>query len=195
MAKNKKTAWPADKVERWPLAKLIPYTRNVKTHSAEQIQQLADSIQEFGWTIPALVDEAGVLIAGHGRILAARKLGLSEVPVMIAAGWTEAQTRAYRIADNKLPEHSQWDPEALAEELRFLDGEKQIDPGVTGFDAAEIKLLIDAVPKIKERREDLRPKKFLRVLFSVPVDSAIDAKPIIDELSKVAGVEVDYGAN
>lgn len=194
MAKKIKNQWPADRVERWPIEKLIPYTRNVKTHGAEQIALLADGIQEFGWTMPVLVDEAGVLIAGHGRILAARKLGLTEVPVMIAAGWTEAQTRAYRIADNKLPEKSEWDVEALTAELTFLDG-ATIDSTVTGFDAAEIKVLIDAIPKIKERTEDLRPKKFMRILVSVPVDAAIDAKPHLDELTKIAGVEVDYGAN
>jgi ParB-like chromosome segregation protein Spo0J len=69
--------WPADKVERWPIERLIPYARNSRDHSPEQVAQIAASIKEWGWTVPVLADEDGVLIAGHGRILAARQLGLS----------------------------------------------------------------------------------------------------------------------
>jgi ParB-like chromosome segregation protein Spo0J len=88
------TEWPADHVERWPIARLVPYARNARTHSDAQVAQLAASIREWGWTVPVLVDEAGMLIAGHGRILAARQLGLVEAPVMVARGWSEAQKRA-----------------------------------------------------------------------------------------------------
>ena len=97
-------AWPADKVERWPVERLIPYARNARTHSPAQVDQIAASIKEWGWTNPVLVGEDNTLIAGHGRVLAARKLRISEVPVMVALGWTEAQKRAYAIADNKLGE-------------------------------------------------------------------------------------------
>ena len=76
--------WPADKVERWPLDRLVPYARNARTHSDAQVAQIAGSIREWGWTTPVLVDESGMLIAGHGRVLAARKLGLTEIPVMVA---------------------------------------------------------------------------------------------------------------
>jgi ParB-like chromosome segregation protein Spo0J len=95
--------WPADKVERRPIAKLIPAARNARTHSDEQVAQIAASIKEWGWTVPVLCDEDGVLIAGHGRVLAARQLGLTDVPVMTATGWSDAKKRAYLIADNKLP--------------------------------------------------------------------------------------------
>jgi P27 family predicted phage terminase small subunit len=91
--------WPADKVERWQLDRLVPYARNARTHSDAQVAQIAASVREWGWTVPVLVDESGMLIAGHGRVLAARKLGLSEIPVMVARGWSEAQKRAYVIAD------------------------------------------------------------------------------------------------
>src|SRR3954464_9498932 len=94
--------WPADKIERWPIAKLIPYARNARTHSAEQVDQIAASIREWGWTSPILVGEDGTIIAGHGRVLGAKKLGLAEAPVMVAAGWSNAQIKAYAIADNKL---------------------------------------------------------------------------------------------
>src|SRR3954469_22554956 len=94
--------WPADKVERWSLDRLIPYARNARTHSDTQVAQIAGSIKEWGWTVPVLVGEDGVIIAGHGRVLAARMLGVHDIPVMIARGWSEAQKRAYVIADNKL---------------------------------------------------------------------------------------------
>jgi ParB-like chromosome segregation protein Spo0J len=105
--------WPADKVERWQLDRLVPYARNARTHSDAQVAQIAASVREWGWTVPVLVDESGMLIAGHGRVLAARKLGLSEIPVMVARGWSVAQKRAYVIADNKLTLNAGWDPEML----------------------------------------------------------------------------------
>src|SRR4051795_1992790 len=120
------TAWPADKVERWPVERLIPYARNARTHSAAQVDQIAASIKEWGWTNPILVAEDNTLIAGHGRVLAARKLRISEVPVMVAAGWTEAQKKAYAIADNKLTLNGGWDDELLGLELDELE--------VLGFD-------------------------------------------------------------
>src|SRR4051794_26234503 len=90
-----KSAWPADHVERWPIERLIPFARNARTHSETQVSQIAASIREWGWTNPVLVGEDGTIIAGHGRVLAARKLRIPGVPVMVAAGWSEAQKRAY----------------------------------------------------------------------------------------------------
>jgi hypothetical protein len=94
--------WPADKVERWAIDRLIPYARNARTHTDAQVAAIAASIKEWGWTTPALVGEDGGLIAGHARVLAARQLGIAEIPVMVAAGWSEAQKRAYVLADNQL---------------------------------------------------------------------------------------------
>jgi len=91
MANLRKDAkWPADRVERWPVAKLVPNARNARTHSDDQITQLAASIEEWGWTIPVLVDEAGGIIAGHGRVMAAHRLGIEDVPVMVAACYRAA---------------------------------------------------------------------------------------------------------
>lgn len=129
--------WPAAKVELMPLDRLVPYARNSRTHSDEQVAQIAASINEWGWTIPVLVDEAGTLIAGHGRIMAARKLGLKEVPAMTATGWTEAQKKAYVIADNKLALNAGWDLDALKVELADL-GELGFDVGLTGFGDDEL---------------------------------------------------------
>src|SRR4030088_2660352 len=116
-----KAAWPADHVERWPTERLIPFARNARTHSDAQVSQIASSIREWGWTNPVLVAEDGTIIAGHGRVLAARKLRIAHVPVMIASGWTEAQKRAYAIADNKLTLNGGWDQELLGLELGELE--------------------------------------------------------------------------
>ena len=106
-------SWPADEVERWPIDRLIPYAKNSRTHSEAQIAQLAASMKEWGWTNPVLADEVGGVIAGHARILAARQLGYGEVPVMVARGWSDAQKRAYVIADNQLALNAGWDRELL----------------------------------------------------------------------------------
>jgi len=132
---------PADKVEQWPIEKLVPYAKNSRTHSDDQIAQLAASIKEWGFTSAILVDEDGGIIAGHGRVMAARKLGLASLPVMVAAGWTDAQKRAYVIADNKLALNAGWDNELLALELGEL-GDAGFDLELTGFTDEEIKALM-----------------------------------------------------
>jgi DNA modification methylase len=115
----------------------VPYARNARTHSPEQVDQIAASIREWGWTTPVLVDEAGGIIAGHGRVLAAKKLGIGEVPVMVAAGWSEAQKRAYVIADNKLALNAGWDNDLLKVEIGDLQS-LNFDLGLTGFSLDEI---------------------------------------------------------
>jgi ParB-like chromosome segregation protein Spo0J len=129
--------WPADKVERRKIDALIPYARNARTHSDEQVAQIAASIREWGWTVPILVDEDGGIIAGHGRVLAARKLGLDDAPVMVAEGWSEAQKRAYVLADNKLALNAGWAEELLKFELQELH-QMGFDVELTGFDGDEL---------------------------------------------------------
>lgn len=129
--------WPADKVERWPIERLVPYARNARTHSEEQIGQIAASIREWGWTNPILVTEEGTIIAGHGRVLGAMRLGLAEAPVMVASGWSKAQIQAYAIADNKLGLNAGWDEELLALEIADLQ-EIGFDLDLTGFSLDEI---------------------------------------------------------
>lgn len=131
---------PADRVERWSLDKLTPYARNARTHSPAQVDQIAASMREWGWTNPILVDEAGQIIAGHGRLAAAHKLGLKDAPVMVASGWTEAQKRAYVLADNKLALNAGWDSEMLLLEINDLQG-MDFDLDLTGFSAEEIAAL------------------------------------------------------
>jgi ParB-like chromosome segregation protein Spo0J len=139
---------PADKVEKWKISKLIPYARNARTHSDEQVGQIAASIKEWGWTTPVLVDEQGGIIAGHGRTLAAQKLEMTEVPVMVAKGWSEAKKRAYVLADNKLALNAGWDNEMLALEFGEI-GELGFNLDLTGFSADFIaELTQDQVPEL-----------------------------------------------
>lgn len=133
--------WPADAVERRPVSALLPYIRNARTHSDEQVAQIAASIREFGWTIPVLVDEQGTIIAGHGRVLAAQRLGLTEIPVMVAAGWSEAKRRLYVIADNKLALNAGWDEELLSLEIGDMKG-MGFDLTLTGFGELELEKLL-----------------------------------------------------
>lgn len=149
-------------IEHVAIEALIPYARNARTHSAEQVAQLAASMREFGWTNPVLIDEVGGIIAGHGRVLAARSLGMTAVPCIRLAHLSDAQKRALVLADNKLAENAGWDEELLAEELRALMT-MGFDPLLTGFDDDEIQALLrpdptetgvdpDACPAVDETR-------------------------------------------
>jgi DNA modification methylase len=135
---------PDLQVEMMPLASLAPYAANARQHPPEQVAQLAASIGEFGFTVPVLVDDAGVLIAGHGRVLAAKVLGLEEVPAIRLGHLTEAQARAYRLADNQLALTSSWDEALLAAELRALRTD-EFDLGLIGFDSAALDRLLGEV--------------------------------------------------
>ena len=112
--------WPADQVERWPIERLIPYANNPRLHSEADLDKIAASILKWGWTNPALVDENGTPIAGHGRVAAAAKLKLTSIPVIVARGWSEDEKQAYRLADNELAARVGWDPDLLRNELRLL---------------------------------------------------------------------------
>ena len=125
------------KIEQVKIEALIPYARNSRTHSDGQVAQIAASIKEFGFTNPVLIDETGSIIAGHGRVLAARKLGMADVPSIRLTHLTEAQKKAYVIADNKLALNAGWDDEMLAVELTDLK-DMGFDLDLTGFSADEL---------------------------------------------------------
>jgi DNA modification methylase len=131
-------------LERWPLDRLFPYAANARTHSDAQVAEIAGSIREFGFNNPVLVDDRGVLIAGHGRLLAARRLGLSEVPVIKLGHLTETQARAFRIADNRITLNSGWDDELLSAELARLIEEGAAVNGL-GFADDELARLLDGL--------------------------------------------------
>lgn len=129
--------WPAAQVEMWPLSRLIPYARNARTHSPAQIQQIAASMREWGWTIPVLADEQGTILAGHGRVQAAELNEYTEAPVLVARGWSEAKKRAYVLADNKLAMNAGWNEELLGVELLELRNDG-FPMDLIGFDQAEL---------------------------------------------------------
>jgi DNA modification methylase len=133
---------PDLRVESIPIDRVLPYAANARTHPDEQVAQIAASIAEFGFNVPVLLDDAGVLIAGHGRVLAARRLGLDAVPAIRLGHLTEAQARAYRIADNQIALNSGWDETLLAEELRALHAE-DMDLSLLGFDQETLDRLLD----------------------------------------------------
>lgn len=132
----------AQSVERRVVSDLIPYANNARTHSEAQVVRIAGSIREFGFNNPVLVDGGNGIIAGHGRVLAARQLGLREVPVIELAHLSEAQKRAYVLADNRLAEQAGWDRDLLSLELADLD-ELGVDLGDLGFEGAELDALLN----------------------------------------------------
>src|ERR1017187_1559025 len=148
-------------VEHWPISRLIPRITNPRTHTPEQVAQIAASIREWGWTNPILVGAENDVIAGHARLLAARQLGLNEVPVIQLGHLSKAQRRALVIADNQLALNAGWDEELLRLELAVLQ-EEDYDLSLAGFDDEELARLLaaqdatagltdeDAVPEVQE---------------------------------------------
>ena len=154
--------WLSTVIERWPTDKLVPYARNARTHSDEQIAQIAASIVEFGFTNPILAGGDGVIVAGHGRLAAAQKLGLEQVPVVVLDHLTPTQRRALIIADNRIAENAGWDEAMLRIEIASLQDD-EFDLALTGFDADALAELMagdepdaegntddDAVPEVGE---------------------------------------------
>lgn len=147
---------------------LIPYARNAKVHSDDQIEEIKASIQEFGFNAPVLIDGDGVIIAGHGRVIAARALGLAKVPTVILRHLTEEQKRAYVIADNKIGENSKWDQELLEVEMAELRN-FDFDLSVTGFSETELAKILDNGLPDSKTRSSKSP--------SISNDGARDVKP------------------
>ena len=155
-------SWFAEKIEQWPTAKLLPYARNARTHSDDQVAQIAASIAEFGFTNPILAGGDGVIVAGHGRLAAAQKLGLAVVPVVVLDHLSATQRRALVIADNRIAENAGWDDAMLRIEIASLQDD-DFDVSLTGFDADALAELMagdepdgegetddDAVPEMSE---------------------------------------------
>ena len=153
--------WPADRVDQWPIERLIPYANNPRLHSAADVERIAAAILKWGWTNPVLVDEQGVLIAGHGRVAAAAKLGLTvPIPVIVARGWSEEEKQAYRLADNELAARGSWDPDLLRSELGDLKF-NGFDLDLIGFEPDRLEAILaglgasglsdpDSVPQVPD---------------------------------------------
>lgn len=149
-------SWPAAAVEMWPLEKLKPRPNNPRTHSADQVEQIAASMREWGWTNPILAEPDGMIIAGHGRWLGGKKNGYREAPVIVARGWSPEQVRAYVIADNKLAENAGWDDALLKLELQELTA-ADFQMHLIGFTDEELKKLSadDEPPPNNDGRDDV----------------------------------------
>ena len=144
---HRRSIWPAG-TEMVAISALKPYARNARTHSRRQVKKIAASIERFGFVNPVLIDENSQIIAGHGRVAAAKLLGWQEVPTLRVEHLDEAEKRAYILADNRLAEEAGWDTEILAIELQgLIDLDFSIE--LTGFDMAEIDLLLDGDAEAK----------------------------------------------
>ena len=133
-------------IEQISIDDLKPWARNARTHSRKQIRQIADSIREFGFTNPVLIDKDNTILAGHGRVAAARLIGMTSVPCVRLEHMTKEQRRAYVLADNKLALNAGWDEQLLAEELQsLLADDSTFDVGITGFSIAEVDSLIEGL--------------------------------------------------
>lgn len=145
----------AKNYETRPTAELVPYAKNARTHSKAQVDQIAESIKRFGFTNPVLIDGSGGIIAGHGRVLAAKKLGIAQVPTLTVDHLSEDEKRAYILADNQIALNSEWDEGTLAEELLALSS-ADVDVSGLGFSDSELKELmgdvapLDAMPVLKD---------------------------------------------
>lgn len=142
MTKKNRSTGSGAVLEDVPIEQVFPYARNSRTHSETQVSQIAGSIKEFGFCNPVLIDGAGVIIAGHGRVLAAQRLGLETVPCIRLRHLTEAQKRAYVIADNRLALSSGWDEAMLMNELKDLKEVAEFDMALLGFDTEELTALL-----------------------------------------------------
>lgn len=165
----------AKNVQLWPVDRLKPYENNARTHSPEQVAKIAASMFEFGFTNPILVDSKDGIIAGHGRLMAAKEVGLSEVPVIVLDHLSEAQRRAYILADNRLALDAGWDEDKLAEELAWL-AQDGFDVALTGFSDEEIAELVPSDDEGDLSSADREPPAFLSERFGVPPFSILDTR-------------------
>jgi ParB-like nuclease domain len=153
-----------------PISSLAIDGRNPRTHTPKQIRQIADSIRTLGFNNPILVDDHGNVVAGHGRIKAAELLGIAEVPTIRLSRMTEAERRAYAIADNKLAENAGWDRDLLSLELRYISElEIDLDPTITGFEAAEIDVLWSRTKAVRMAKLSRFPMLTTNTGSAVPV--------------------------
>jgi len=177
MSATTERAWPADQIERRPVAELIPYARNARKHSPTQIAEIAGSIREWGWTIPVLVDEDGQIIAGHGRVLAAHQLAIADIPTVVARGWSDAQKRAYTIADNEIAMHATWNKELLRVELADLQAQA-FDLEKIGFAPSDA--LTEAETDELPQALQLEPSREYAVIVCATVDEWERLKVVLD---------------
>lgn len=180
-------------VKQIPIGEIVPYERNAKKHPEEQVTQIANSLKEFGWQQPIVVDQNNVVVIGHGRLLAAEQLGMKEVPVVYADGLTEQQIKALRIADNKISENGAWDNALL--KLDLLDLKTDIDMTDFGFGDFELAMLTedfepepyddDMTEKYSKNEDNYLAKKRIIITYPAEMEENIAEFLGLDEIKKV----------
>ena len=191
---NKYNVAMAQKIELWDVARLVPYDKNAREHSPEQVAQIAASIIEFGFLNPILVDSKDGIVAGHGRLSAAKELALDVVPVVVLDHLTENQKKAYILVDNKLAENATWNEDLLAEEIIKLNLQ-DFDLNILGWTEEEIKALqedgwasdIDDVEKNEENLDGIMGKIVVK-LNPDYTDQVVNA---INKFAEENNIEVD----
>lgn len=181
-------------VELIGLSSLKVDSKNSRAHSDEQIERLCASIAEFGFVAPVLVAEDNTIIAGHGRVMAAKRSGLRDIPCVRVSHLTQAQRRAYVIADNKLQEGSSWNIEVLRAELGDLIG-GGFNPDAMGFSEEDIDDVLRQEPQLTQQKIKLKPLRFTRILVSVPIGTEVDGLNVTLGAVVTAGGQVDYVGN
>jgi ParB-like chromosome segregation protein Spo0J len=185
-------------VEQIPTSQLIPYARNSRTHSDEQVAQIMASIREFGFCNPVLIDETGMIIAGHGRVMAATRMKLENVPCLRLSHLTDAQKRAYVIADNKIALNAGWDSELLTNELCDLHAD-EFDMAVLGFDADELgQMLRIDVPEPDPKLVQLevkQPPVMTWVLIGIPTTEFGDINERVEQIASIESTIVEITSN
>ena len=191
---NKYNVAMAQKIELWDVARLIPYAKNAREHSTEQVAQIAASIIEFGFLNPILVDSKDGIVAGHGRLSAAKELALDVVPVVVLDHLTENQKKAYILVDNKLAENATWNEELLAEEIIKLNLQ-DFDLNILGWTDEEIKALqedgwasdIEDVEKNEENLDGIMGK----IVVKLDPDYKDQVVEAINKFAEENNIEVD----
>jgi ParB-like chromosome segregation protein Spo0J len=170
----KQSANPTVKVEQWDIDRVLPYAANAKIHPDLQVQQLAASMQQFGFVNPVLVDAKGVLVAGHGRLLAAQSLGMERIPVIRLGHLSEDQVKALRLADNSLPQGGRWNPDLLEAELAHLSAIK-FDLEPLGLDSIEL-------PDVEEQLTTPPPRanrSKTTIFLSISNEQVVKARKVV----------------
>ena len=182
------------RIEVWPIEKVVPYEKNARTHSEDQVSQIAASILEFGFVNPILVDSSDGIVAGHGRLLAAQKLLMKEVPVVVLDHLTDTQKKAYVIADNKLALNASWDVDLLNQEIMSL-GDLDFDTSLLGFSESELEGLgedgwstdIESLGKQDENVEGIQAKITIRV----DQDYKEEIEEVVEKYCEEHDIELD----
>ena len=166
---------------------LIPYENNTRFHSKNQINQIANSIKEFGFNVPVLIDEENIIMSGHGRLEAAKNIGLEIIPTICIDSLTDNQKKAFIIADNKIASNSEWEESFLKIELEILKN-NDFDLLFTGFDNKELFDMFDE--KLIEKKETLKKEKKFRVLITIPISETLKLKDFLKSIKEIDDIKV-----